>query len=990
MPCRLRAAPRGDSGGQRSGIAAAAAGSGRPWRRPATARPRLRPGRGIDQQRGDAAPCAARRAASSASASARGAAAACRRGRYWRGHRSAAPAAGCWPSRRTASASASGCVEPRGERRAAAARQPARLRLARTSEVVGGSSSSAPRAAEGDHRHLVAPHIAIGQQQLDRALRLGQPVQRGGAGGIDDEDRRRGGLLAEAADADVVLPHAMRRALRRLARGAAPARAPRRAASRSARAARRRAAAPARVPIGRPRLRRQRAARRPCPALRCAGVRPRASRSASSRPAGKRGLRRPPAACPAAACGSGCGGIRLGLGRLPSSGRRLGRRSGRLLRLLARRQPGWRAGRAPAGRRARILLAHLVAPGQRRGGAGSAQGQERRAQGRRCRAPGACRTERLAAASSRPVHAAAAAAARPPRHRRRAPPRAGQMRSDRAGRPAGRAAPRAAAPPRRCPRPARPRRSRAAERRPRPSRSQATSPLIQHGGEAGGGRRRPAARPWRATTTPPSASASRPRSATGRPALQAWRRGRARRAAGRPARRAASGARGRPAAAAPRSSASQASRTGPGSGAQHGAAEAGGIDRQERGGHGGITARDGLSGPSAITRRTIPAMRAFDPGGGDGLVQRIAPQPVPQRGRGDPPQMRASSTSASPSSAARARAARISVSSPRSPSVPSAMQSRAARSSAASGTCDARQPAPGGEDAGRATPPRPPAQCGGEAGGVALEGVAPLAPPRCGSARSSGVRTSTERPKRSSSCGRSSPSSGLPLPTSTKRAGWRMLSPSRSTTFSPEAATSSSRSTRWSSSRFDLVDVEKAAMGAGQQAGLESLHAHRPARARYRARRRPGPRSRRAAGRPPARGTRGCGGTFGLAAAAVLAQCPVVGGVAAVGGSRRPPASAAAARPARGRRWTCRCRGRRTPARRRCAGSTAAIRRACFISSCPTMAEKGKTRRTDAAAPGSARLGRPRTDAPSATAAPPSRPRPSRRPLQAELRPDRR
>ena len=37
--------------------------------------------------------------------------------------------------------------------------------------------------------------------------------------------------------------------------------------------------------------------------------------------------------------------------------------------------------------------------------------------------------------------------------------------------------------------------------------------------------------------------------------------------------------------------------------------------------------------------------------------------------------------------------------------------------------------------------------------------------------RSPGVRTSTDRPKRSSSCGRSSPSSGLPLPISTKRAG---------------------------------------------------------------------------------------------------------------------------------------------------------------------------------------------------------------------------
>ena len=60
----------------------------------------------------------------------------------------------------------------------------------------------------------------------------------------------------------------------------------------------------------------------------------------------------------------------------------------------------------------------------------------------------------------------------------------------------------------------------------------------------------------------------------------------------------------------------------------------------------------------------------------------------------------------------------------------------------------------------------------------------------------SGVFTSTDMPKRSSSCGRNSPSSGLPVPTSTNRAGCRILRPSRSTTFSLDAATSSSRSTR--------------------------------------------------------------------------------------------------------------------------------------------------------------------------------------------------
>ena len=80
--------------------------------------------------------------------------------------------------------------------------------------------------------------------------------------------------------------------------------------------------------------------------------------------------------------------------------------------------------------------------------------------------------------------------------------------------------------------------------------------------------------------------------------------------------------------------------------------------------------------------------------------------------------------------------------------------------------------------------------------GVALEGVAPLDHLDPASECPPASRTSTARPKRSSSCGRNSPSSGLPLPISTKRAGWRTLRPSRSTTLSPEAATSSSRSTR--------------------------------------------------------------------------------------------------------------------------------------------------------------------------------------------------
>jgi len=70
-------------------------------------------------------------------------------------------------------------------------------------------------------------------------------------------------------------------------------------------------------------------------------------------------------------------------------------------------------------------------------------------------------------------------------------------------------------------------------------------------------------------------------------------------------------------------------------------------------------------------------------------------------------------------------------------------------------------------------------------------------------ARASGMpRISTERAKRSSSCGRRSPSSGFIVPTKIKRAGWLNEMPSRSTMFIPIAAESSRISTTWSSSRL--------------------------------------------------------------------------------------------------------------------------------------------------------------------------------------------
>mmetsp|Transcript_16065 Transcript_16065/g.22166 ORF Transcript_16065/g.22166 Transcript_16065/m.22166 type:complete len:335 (+) Transcript_16065:328-1332(+) len=70
------------------------------------------------------------------------------------------------------------------------------------------------------------------------------------------------------------------------------------------------------------------------------------------------------------------------------------------------------------------------------------------------------------------------------------------------------------------------------------------------------------------------------------------------------------------------------------------------------------------------------------------------------------------------------------------------------------------------------------------------------------SSRSMIVRTCTLSPNRSSSCGRSSPSSSDPEPTIIKRAGCEIEIPSRSTVFHPEAAESSTTSTKLSSRRF--------------------------------------------------------------------------------------------------------------------------------------------------------------------------------------------
>jgi hypothetical protein len=86
-----------------------------------------------------------------------------------------------------------------------------------------------------------------------------------------------------------------------------------------------------------------------------------------------------------------------------------------------------------------------------------------------------------------------------------------------------------------------------------------------------------------------------------------------------------------------------------------------------------------------------------------------------------------------------------------------------------------------------------------------------------------GEVTSTDRPNRSSSCGRNSPSSGLPDPTSTNRAGWRIDSPSRSTTFSPDCATSEQQVDDVILQQVDLVDIRYPRLARARRPGSNAF-----------------------------------------------------------------------------------------------------------------------------------------------------------------------
>ena len=165
---------------------------------------------------------------------------------------------------------------------------------------------------------------------------------------------------------------------------------------------------------------------------------------------------------------------------------------------------------------------------------------------------------------------------------------------------------------------------------------------------------------------------------------------------------------------------------------------------------------------------------------------------------------------------------------------------------------------------------------------------------------------STASPKRSSSCGRSSPSSGFIEPTSTKRAACSWRDPFALDPVDAGGGDVEQHVDEVVGEQVDLVDVEHAAVGRGQQAGLEARPSPRSSDGgRGRASRRRGPRWRRAAARRTAR--RRAAGRRGRAP-----------------GSSWPTPSRPAAAP------------------RRCAGRSAARSSASLASSCPTTALNGK------------------------------------------------
>ena len=561
-------------------------------------------------------------------------------------------------------------------------------------------------------------------------------------------------------------------------------------------------------------------------------------------------------------------------------------------------------------------VVHGIAAGERRRGARHAQRQQRRAHradAQRQRRSAKRFDQRVVGAHLRqprraPRRLSATARAQRPTPRARA--NAGQVELERE----------AIAQRRRRPLVVGHRLRRAARRRSGPAcAARAVALQRHHAGVEHGGQARRGGRVSRSaiasSTTPPSASASRPRSATGRPRRSVAAR------SSPPSRRSSrdvSGTRrtARPAAGARAAAPASGRAPGPASARSDTAdgpagSTANSAAASTASAHGEIAGTRCLAhAPNSSLNRTLDAR------GRTRIVERIAAQPVAQRRSARRAADAHRRPPSSPSRLASARAARISVSSPRRPSVPRLMHSCAARSSAASGTLTVGQPLRAAFDA-CAGASRLPSSTARRTPRDRARRRRAGARPRRASARSVGVLTSTDRPKRSSNCGRSSPSSGIAAADQHEA---RRVAHAQALALDDVLAGRRDVDQQVDQvilEQIHFVDVEKAAMRAREQAGLERLHALRERALEVEraddavlggAERQVDHRHRRHATLER---------RLRVTRAALVAPRAFRGRDRSRSGSRRRRASAAAAPPARAPRSTCRCRGRRRPARRR-------------------------------------------------------------------------
>ena len=209
---------------------------------------------------------------------------------------------------------------------------------------------------------------------------------------------------------------------------------------------------------------------------------------------------------------------------------------------------------------------------------------------------------------------------------------------------------------------------------------------------------------------------------------------------------------------------------GPRGGCGPGSVRAGGAVRAGRG-----RARGARAGPGAASRSASSRACSSRPGASNGSRRRRCGRASRAARR-----MSSSVTSSRPCQAASAIAVRAVTRSARMPSTPNAPQTAQIWRSAASGSVDLRQPGPG-----RGHVRRPARRYRRRSGPRTRRGRprrrAGGGPPRPVRPGLGWPSPRTVSPKRSSSCGRSSPSSGFIVPTSRKREACRTETPSRST-----------------------------------------------------------------------------------------------------------------------------------------------------------------------------------------------------------------